>query len=335
MLGLARKACALKSALPSLISRIQVEGRLGVDLEGAPLGRFGRLNKLQLQVGEESCVFSSDLEEVLSELRPVLEDPDLIKVMFDSREDASYLLANHGIQLASVFDCQIANYLILEDRRSTSPEVELALDGSNCQAGLASVLQAYDLLSQADFQLIAQAKENFQQANFGVSDEYARLGVKYLNSLMDAQCREVDIIACLGKSRQNAEVYPQMNRHFEKPSEAAKVGTKLEAMLTSRKAEVLYFKLNLGCQRTGVTSTPSALKRLKQVEYFDVLSCAVSGVSIDGKFIYLDVWDPDFRQFDLKRRPRRFVTKCPGKPAGEDPHLVPEFLELANSPDEH
>eukprot|EP00913_Durusdinium_trenchii_P018303 g17196.t1 len=49
--------------------------------------------------------------------------------------------------------------------------------------------------------------------------------------------------------------------------------------------------------------TPSALKRFKDVKLGDLVYCCVSGVSIDGRYLYLDRYDHDWDYFDHQLRP--------------------------------
>ena len=100
--------------------------------------------------------------------------------------------------------------------------------------------------------------------------------------------------------------YLDINLNYTNPQEAAKIGQPVVAQLVCRKEDKMYFKLNL--QRTGVVSTPSAFSRLQHLQLFDFVTCAVSGVSICGNFIYLDLYD-DLREFyDYTRRGQNFIS---------------------------
>eukprot|EP00392_Amoebophrya_sp_AT5.2_P004631 g4639.t1 len=97
--------------------------------------------------------------------------------------------------------------------------------------------------------------------------------------------------------------YSTMNLHIPRASDAAKIGTVLWALCCARTSHknFLYWKLNLG--RTGVTSTPSALGRFKDVRVGDAVLCVVSGVSIRGEFLYLDKYDHDWAYHEFRERP--------------------------------
>jgi ribosomal protein S1 len=102
--------------------------------------------------------------------------------------------------------------------------------------------------------------------------------------------------------------YCTLNLEISRPEEVEKIGRPLLGMVASITDKGVFFKLNIG--RTGVCSTPSALKRMVRggsnfapVQVGDTVELAVSGVSIDGRTIYVDRRDPDWEYFDFFRRP--------------------------------
>ncbi|CAJ1355041.1 unnamed protein product, partial [Effrenium voratum] len=95
--------------------------------------------------------------------------------------------------------------------------------------------------------------------------------------------------------------YCLLNQDFPTAQSMAKIGTRLWALVATRTNEKLLLKLNAG--RVGMVSTPSALSRFQDVEPGDLVLCCVSGVSIDGRHLYLDRYDYDWDFFDHQLRP--------------------------------
>ncbi|CAE8601880.1 unnamed protein product, partial [Polarella glacialis] len=95
--------------------------------------------------------------------------------------------------------------------------------------------------------------------------------------------------------------YRLLNQEFPAPEAMAKIGTRLWALAAACTTRAIYFKLNAG--RVGVVSTPSALKRFEDVQPGDLALCVVSGISLDGTYLYLDRYDHDWDFFDHQLRP--------------------------------
>ncbi|XP_072181204.1 uncharacterized protein [Diadema setosum] len=91
---------------------------VGVDCEGVHLGRYGSLTLLQLAT-MDGHVYIFDIQknpDLLrsGQLRQLLEDPKIIKVIHDCRNDTAALKAKFNIQLAGVFDTSVAYSTIME-----------------------------------------------------------------------------------------------------------------------------------------------------------------------------------------------------------------------------
>merc|ERR1711933_137290 len=95
--------------------------------------------------------------------------------------------------------------------------------------------------------------------------------------------------------------YCFFNSEFPSAASMAKIGTRLWAVLATRTHTGIFFKLNAG--RVGLTSTPSATARFADIQPGDAVLCCVSGVSVDGTYIYLDRYDHDWDYFDHQLRP--------------------------------
>ena len=95
------------------------ESHIYVDCEGNDLGCPG--GKLGLvQVGVEKDIYLIDVikyEESIPELKKILEDETLVKVMWDARNDFSELWHGHKIHLQTVLDLQLLRIYIRESWR--------------------------------------------------------------------------------------------------------------------------------------------------------------------------------------------------------------------------
>merc|ERR1712194_661332 len=103
------------------------------------------------------------------------------------------------------------------------------------------------------------------------------------------------------------------NLDISRPADGAKIGTPLWAHVSAISTTAIYFKLNLG-KRFGVVNTPSALRRFlrnpedlaagtSQIRVGDAVRCVVSGVSVTGRYFFLDKYDHDWNYFDFGQRP--------------------------------
>jgi hypothetical protein len=92
---------------------------MAVDIEGDLSGKIGaRLSLIQIRVnGLPAMVFDAlrdpQMMVNVSGLGRVLEDPTVVKVMHDCRKDAVALFGQLGVRLASVYDTQVTNTLLL------------------------------------------------------------------------------------------------------------------------------------------------------------------------------------------------------------------------------
>ena len=83
---------------------------VALDCEGVRLGRFGRVCLLQLQDSDGRVLLCDALRAgVVEALAPLLESRRIVKVIHDCREDSAALFHQHGIQLRTVFDTQVAH----------------------------------------------------------------------------------------------------------------------------------------------------------------------------------------------------------------------------------
>merc|ERR1712008_622797 len=120
---------------------------------------------------------------------------------------------------------------------------------------------------------------------------YALYGVSKLLPLRVALLKELSTfghiaVADAAHASNRALEYRNLNSHFPTAESMAKIGTRLWAYVATRTHRGIYFKLNAG--RVGLASTPAAILRFKDVQLGDAVLCCVSGVSINGSYIYLD-----------------------------------------------
>eukprot|EP00439_Symbiodinium_sp_Y106_P044541 s1182_g5.t1 len=273
---------------------------VALDCEGVRLGRFGRICLLQLQDSKGQVLLCDALRTgVVKALAPLLESRQIVKVIHDCREDSAALFHQHGIQLRAVFDTQAAHsvlekragreayqasasellkqYLHIEPEQTELKSLMLQDPGLWARRPLSKGLVRYALhsvshLRQLHQSLVAAARQNSSTS----LEEFARA------------------------SKRAAE-YRVLNSNFPTAQSMAKIGTRLWALVASRTADKLLLKLNAG--RVGMVSTPGALRRFKEVQLGDLVLCCVSGVSLDGRYIYLDRYDHDWDFFDHQLRP--------------------------------
>ena len=91
---------------------------LVLDIEGVNLGRRGRVTMIQLCAAPNQ-VFCFDIvrigPEAVEGIRPMLEDPSILKLCYDARCDADAMLHCHGVRLRGLYDLQIAYTLCHQD----------------------------------------------------------------------------------------------------------------------------------------------------------------------------------------------------------------------------
>lgn len=148
----------------------------------------------------------------------------------------------------------------------------------------------------------------------GMLVRYALHGVAHLLELRQAlledaatpavsasRLGQASLVDDMAHASKRAVLYCLLNREFPSAQSMAKIGTRLWALVAARTDIGVFFKLNAG--RVGLATTPSALARFADLQLGDLVLCCVSGVSMDGKHIYLDRYDHDWDYFDHQLRP--------------------------------
>lgn len=273
-------ADAAEDVLPELMS-----SRLfGMDCEGVALGRWGRLCLLQIATPERVYLFDALREGVIDVLRPVLEDPSTVKVMHDCREDTSALLSQFDVDVATIFDTQVAHTMMLE-RESTRP----------FQISLNQLLKdALHLENEAEDVLSERMRDDpnvwFYRPLDSDLTAYAAQDVMYLPLLHHVLCDQLQDLTG-GKIIERSKSYTsysRMNLHLMSPKAAERRGLRLQAMVATRTENALYMKLNLGAQRQGAVSRDEALSRFKDLKFGDVVDCWVSAWNTTGNVLFLE-----------------------------------------------
>ena len=312
-----------KRLVADLLSRSPRE-LVGLDCEGVRLGRFGKLSLMQLseESGGTISIIDAKIDGMIESFRPLLESEDVLKVMHDSREDSSALYHQFQAKLRGVIDTQVASLLIQKDVGKQQRLIqESYADLSSRYCGF----QATDGLEMKQKML----EDPFLWHKRPLTKEfvdYAVNGVEYLIPIWRAMSHLVSIDSVLHSSEAWVS-YREMNQKLEQPNMVEQIGTPLLGMVAAITDKGVFFKLNIG--RTGVCSTPSALKRMllgtghfPPVQVGDTVELAVSGISIDGKTIYVDRRDPDWEFFDFFRRPDPKKMDSPGQEYRHIPSLV-------------
>lgn len=277
-----------QSAAEECVPDLLASRLLGVDCEGVALGRWGRLCLCQIATTDRVYLFDALREGVLDVLGPVLESSSIVKVMHDCREDASALLSQFGIELAGVFDTQVAHTMMLEER-ATRP----------FQISLNELLKG--MLHLQNEQQLSLGERMREDPNVWfyrpLQDDlimYAAQDVMYLPLLHRRLCDELRDPSggrTLLRSRRYAE-YSRMNLHLGSPKAAEKRGLRLRAMLATQTEAAHYFKLNLGAQRQGAVSRPEAVSRFKDLQFGDIADCWVSAWNASGNILFLEKLEP-------------------------------------------
>jgi len=109
-------------AMDEAVARIQACDVVAVDCEGVNMSRVGAVTLLQVAAGDRAYLFDVQAMgracfEMVSDasvtngrnLKSVLEDPRVLKLMFDCRVDSDALFHQHGVSLTNVFDVQLAD----------------------------------------------------------------------------------------------------------------------------------------------------------------------------------------------------------------------------------
>lgn len=111
---------SLRTALRHMSSCLSNHTSLYLDAEGHKLGRFGTLDMLQLHVlpTQQTLivdVFTLQQESFITHvdgfsLKSVLESENIVKVVFDVRNDSDAMFSHFGINLQGVIDLQLMEY---------------------------------------------------------------------------------------------------------------------------------------------------------------------------------------------------------------------------------
>lgn len=279
---------------------------LGLDCEGVSLGRWGRLCLCQVATQQQVFLFDALRTGVIEALRPVLSSAAVTKVMHDSREDSSAFLSQFDIELAGVYDSQVAHTMMLE-RQAVRP----------FQISLNELLkQVLKLENEKEVSLGHRMKKDPNVWFYRPLREdlltYAAQDVMYLPLLHQRLCDQLgDRTGSRVMSRSQEYVnYAHMNLHLSSPKAAERRGLRLQAMLATQTEAALYFKLNLGAHRQGVVSREEALKNFKDMHYGEIAGCWVSAWNTGGNILFLERLEgssftpdpPDFTSGKMGRR---------------------------------
>lgn len=282
---------------------------VALDCEGVRLGRFGRVATLQLALPDgASFLFDALQPGLVTAVAPLLESRAVVKVIHDCREDSAAFYHQHGVHLRAVFDTQAAYAALLRATGLFAYQASMA-ELLQIKLGVANMPEVADMKIRmlADPQLWARRPLS------SLLVRYALHGVDQLLPLRTHLLQEAGAHASpttkgslsveseFSHASERAVNYCLLNKDFSSAQSMAKIGTRLWAVVATRTESGIIFKLNAG--RMGVCSTPSALKRFSDVEQSDVVLCCVSGVSLNGKYIYLDRYDHDWDYFDHQLRP--------------------------------
>ena len=275
---------------------------------------------------DEVALIDARVVGTVEALAPVLMDKSYLKIFHDCREDSAALYHQFGkIRMRGVFDTQ-ATKLLLQRKHGTNPLH---------QQSYMDLVRENGLVEEAFNDTILKEKMSSDPELWHRRPltkelvDYAVLGVKFLVPLYE---RMVPKLGSMDSDRISEACdawvdYCDMNPTITKPTEVEKIGYPIMGMVAAINDRGVYFKLNIG--RTGVCSTPSALKRMLQgsrnfvpVQVGDTVELSVSGISIDGRTIYVDRRDPDWEYFDFFRRP------SPSKKESTQEYLhVPSVVE--------
>jgi len=298
-----------RAAAEEVLPRLLGARVLGVDCEGVALGRWGRLCLCQVAAPGRVYLFDALREGVLDTLRPVLSAKGIIKVMHDCREDASALFSQFDVELAGVFDTQVAHTMLLEQRVSRPYQISL-------NELLKSMLQ---LQNEKQVPLSKRMKDDPNMWFYRPMQQdllsYAVQDVMYLPLLHRRMCKELGDPSggqVLLRSQKYSD-YARMNLHIASPKAVEKRGLRLQAMLATQTEAAWHFKLNLGASRHGAVSRPEALSRFQELQFGDIVDCWVSAWTTNSSIIFIERLEstttfpepPDINSWRFQRKRRR------------------------------
>lgn len=286
---------------------------VALDCEGVRLGRFGRICMAQLAVSDGRVfLFDALRPGIIEALGELLESEHVAKVLHDCREDSAALWHQHGLRLRAVFDTQAA-HAALERCSGRVPYQSSIAELLRTKLGVADapeVAEVKSLMSDDDklwtrrplngalVRYALHGVTHLLQLRIALLSEAAAAGATYARTVSGGFARTS---CAMAHASCQAAQYRYLNSEYSSAEAMAKIGTRLWALVVARTCTGLFFKLNAG--RIGVVSTPSALSRFDDVQPGDAALCCVSGVSLDGSYLYLDRYDHDWDYFDHQLRP--------------------------------
>lgn len=278
---------------------------VALDIEGVNLGRFGRICLVQLSTRDRQFFLIDALKPgIIKELKPLLEDQRVAKVMHDCREDSAALHHQHGVKLRTVFDAQTV-HAVLEHRAGRSRHLCSAayLESLYCSVPMAAEQGKVKAWMRRDGRLWSRRPMKGALVKYALSgvSHLLELRRKLLAEVLDKYENEPAVSEELVRACDRGLQYRYLNGEFESAAAMAKPGTKLWGLVTARTDVGVFFKLNAG--RVGLASTPGAIARFGNLQIGDMILCCVSGVNIDGGYIYLDKYDNDWDYFTHQERP--------------------------------
>lgn len=289
------------------VAEIKQHEIIGLDFEGIHLGKYGKVCIMQVytetknhdvknKVTENYYLFDLLKVSVLKSVKEILENKKTLKIIHDCREDSSALYNQLGIKLENVYDISRAHMLLLQKQNN----------GDIYQVGFSQLL--YDYLGIKDEHVKNIKKEMYKNPNIWeqrpldtTSMIYALKNVKYLIPLYETFNRLIPKKEVVEKSKDFVN-YCFLNSRYKLPTDLAKRGNIVEAMLVSKSLLTCVFKLN--STRKGIACTPSSVAQFRNVPVGDVVLCVVSNKSIDQRILYLCKYDDVYDYWNLKERPR-------------------------------
>ncbi|SOV13630.1 exonuclease, putative [Plasmodium gaboni] len=281
---------------------------IAVDFEGTNLGRYGKVCLMQVYIEKKNIYEQSDnivqkyyifdllKTSVIKSAQKIIENKKTLKLIHDCREDSSALYNQLGIKLENVYDTSRAHILLMEKQKKNDIY----------QVSFSQLINDY--LGINDDSLSVIKKEMYKNEKIwetrplsNISIIYALKNVKYLYKLYNIFDKLLPKKLVLEKSKDFVN-YCYLNYEYKLPSDLAKRGNIVEAMLVSKSLLNCVFKLN--STRKGMACTPSTITHFVDVKIGDVVLCVVSNKSINQKILYLCKHDDVYDYWNLKERPR-------------------------------
>ncbi|SBT74884.1 exonuclease, putative [Plasmodium malariae] len=281
---------------------------ISVDFEGTNLGKYGKVCIMQIylekrNIGElpqqnleKYYIFDLLKVSVINSVKKIIENKKTLKLVHDCREDSSALYNQLGIKFKNVYDTSRAHMLLMEKKK----------EKDIYQISFSQLI--HDYLGIKDECLSTIKKEMYKNEKIWeirplhkMSIVYALKNVKYLLPLYEKFNKMLPKEEVLEKSKDFIN-YCFLNSRYKLPTDLAKRGNIIEAMLVSKSIINCVFKLN--STRKGIACTPSSIAQFRNVNVGDIVLCVVSNKSIDQKILYLCKHDDVYDYWNLKERPR-------------------------------